>query len=326
MLATAALPGFLTPRSHARGSWSTGRVARGCGGFFRGFAAGVLACLAAMRILQNSQIGFPLGSSAEQAVPLGLLLTESNSTYADSQHSNSHFLVEKDMERGDPAYCPEPIPAIPSRGHIPRLLNNMKARVVVELGVDSGGFSKFNLMHCEHCIKYFMVDVWGMGLQDTYADGSNLGSVERSEVRMKQALENVAAYKDVAVILRNTTLEAAAMIEDGTVDFVYVDARHDYASVMQDLEAWWPKLRRGGILAGHDYVTADEVKHWKGPCPLVQTLTSTSDYSLQPDGSRDNRAVKGAVDEFAAKHRRQVQVTYSDGSFAYFWFTWLMRK
>jgi hypothetical protein len=33
--------------------------------------------------------------------------------------------------------------------------------------------------------------------------------------------------------------------------------RHDYCGVQEDLRNWWPKLRRGGIFAGHDYLTAD---------------------------------------------------------------------
>jgi predicted O-methyltransferase YrrM len=75
-------------------------------------------------------------------------------------------------------------------------------------------------------------------------------------------------------VLRNSTVEAAAYFADESVDFVYVDARHDYTSVKQDLETWWPKVKRGGILAGHDYVTADEIKHWEGPCPHLQKLSS----------------------------------------------------
>lgn len=40
---------------------------------------------------------------------------------------------------------------------------------------------------------------------------------------------------------------------EGRLDFVYIDADHMYASVMQDLIAWFPKVRIGGILCGHDY-------------------------------------------------------------------------
>eukprot|EP00959_Pyramimonas_sp_CCMP1952_P229757 4803469-Pyramimonas_sp.AAC.3 len=51
-----------------------------------------------------------------------------------------------------------------------------------------------------------------------------------------------------------------------------------------------------------------------------------SDYSVQPDGSIDDRAVKGAVDEFANEVNRQIQVTYDDGSLAHFWFSYFIRK
>ncbi len=48
--------------------------------------------------------------------------------------------------------------------------------------------------------------------------------------------------------------EAAAIIVDETFDVVYIDARHDYRSVAEDINAWWPKVKPGGILAGHDYL------------------------------------------------------------------------
>ena len=54
-----------------------------------------------------------------------------------------------------------------------------------------------------------------------------------------------------------TSVEAAARVSDHSFDFVYIDARHDYESVKEDLEAWSAKVRPGGILAGHDYVDGD---------------------------------------------------------------------
>jgi FkbM family methyltransferase len=42
-----------------------------------------------------------------------------------------------------------------------------------------------------------------------------------------------------------------------SLDFVYLDARHDYASVLEDLEAWFDKVRPGGVLSGHDYIDGD---------------------------------------------------------------------
>ena len=43
------------------------------------------------------------------------------------------------------------------------------------------------------------------------------------------------------------------------LDFVYLDGRHDHAGVLQDLNAWWPRVCAGGALAGHDYTDLDNV-------------------------------------------------------------------
>jgi len=47
--------------------------------------------------------------------------------------------------------------------------------------------------------------------------------------------------------------EAAVRVVDGSLDFVYLDANHDSPYVDQDLGLWAPKVRAGGVLAGHDY-------------------------------------------------------------------------
>jgi len=85
-------------------------------------------------------------------------------------------------------------------------------------------------------------------------------------------------------------------------DFIYVDARHDFKGVTLDLELYWPKLKVGGIIAGHDYVTNDETG---------QNWTVNYDGTIDMTGT----VVKGAVDAFAVSVCRQVTVSYREGSF-----------
>jgi glycosyltransferase involved in cell wall biosynthesis len=51
---------------------------------------------------------------------------------------------------------------------------------------------------------------------------------------------------------KSTSLERAEKTPNGSRDIVFIDAAHDHESAMNDIRAWWPKVRKGGILAGHD--------------------------------------------------------------------------
>jgi predicted O-methyltransferase YrrM len=50
------------------------------------------------------------------------------------------------------------------------------------------------------------------------------------------------------------SLTAATMYEDESLDFVFIDASHDYISVKNDIIAWLPKVKKGGVLSGDDYL------------------------------------------------------------------------
>lgn len=47
--------------------------------------------------------------------------------------------------------------------------------------------------------------------------------------------------------------ESASLFKDRSLDFVYIDACHEYSKVRLDILAWLPKVKSGGTLAGHDY-------------------------------------------------------------------------
>jgi predicted O-methyltransferase YrrM len=71
--------------------------------------------------------------------------------------------------------------------------------------------------------------------------------VEKDFDQRTRPLKNVTKHKC-------TSREAAKEVPDLSLDFVYVDAMHDMISVMRDLSLWWPKVRPGRCIGGHDHM------------------------------------------------------------------------
>lgn len=65
-----------------------------------------------------------------------------------------------------------------------------------------------------------------------------------------------AGLGDTVNLLQCLSWDAARLFDDGAVDGVWVDAAHDGPSVARDIAAWWPRLRSGGYMGGHDYSSA----------------------------------------------------------------------
>lgn len=63
---------------------------------------------------------------------------------------------------------------------------------------------------------------------------------------------------DMVEVMEGDSAASAENFADGSVSFCFIDAAHDYDSVVRDVIAWIPKIKPGGMLAGHDY-----------PCPDV---------------------------------------------------------
>ena len=77
-------------------------------------------------------------------------------------------------------------------------------------------------------------------------------------------------YGDAVSLIIADSVAASRLFADASIDWVHLDARHDYASVQTDIQAWLPKIKRGGWLSGDDY---DEIK-WPEVVKAVGDLQS----------------------------------------------------
>jgi predicted O-methyltransferase YrrM len=134
-----------------------------------------------------------------------------------------------------------------------------------EVGVWMGDFSR-RLCERVQGLRLTCVDPWESYAE--YTDKKN--DAARLEHAYRKACATLAPYG--CEILRTTSLKAAEHVPDGSLDFVYIDGNHGEAFVAADLEAWTPKVRRGGIVAGHDYVV-EPSKPWLQVKPAVDAFT-----------------------------------------------------
>lgn len=151
-----------------------------------------------------------------------------------------------------------------------------KSAICAEIGVWKGDFSK-QILETVKPKKLHLIDPWKFTPE--YKDRWYGGTIAKNQKDMDGIYEGVKkAFKNDnrVVIHKSFSHEIVRKFRDNYFDFVYVDGNHSYEYVKRDLENFFPKVKKGGIMAGDDYI---------------------SFWSLL------NRfAVKRAVDEFVKKH------------------------
>lgn len=111
-----------------------------------------------------------------------------------------------------------------------------------ELGVWEGA-TLSHILRTQRRLQMFAVDRWQP--VGTYA-GKDMAAAKAKTLRA------IAPYRNRVEILEMDTVRAAWGIPDASLDFIFIDASHDYESVRADIKAWEPKVRAGGMLCGHD--------------------------------------------------------------------------
>jgi hypothetical protein len=180
------------------------------------------------------------------------------------------------------------IPA--NRFHIPLLIERFNYKNYTEIGLCEGSFIKYVLENTKTC-KCIGVDPY-------LAHGANvcgwdysleflekiIVSQEDQDKRQKKCIEDLNKFGDRFEFHRLKSFDYGRSLKDESLDVVFIDGDHSEAGVTQDLETYFPKIKKGGMLIGHDYGGFFGDKQ-----PVVQ--------------------VKPAVDKFCNKYNIKYSVT-----------------
>jgi len=160
----------------------------------------------------------------------------------------------------------------------------------VEVGVAFGGYSRIILDKWKGK-RLFLVDPWEKQDDAVYREQTNKDDKFADWYINAQRL---AEQDSRVTLLKMLSVEGAKKFADGFLDVCYLDGNHSYEAVIDDLKAWWPKVRNGGLLGGHDWLNKmdegyhcrvqDAVVDWtsKNQLPFVVTPACGSFWIVKP--------------------------------------------
>jgi hypothetical protein len=185
-----------------------------------------------------------------------------------------------------------PTAHVASREDLPAMLNRLGlVGVGAEIGVQSGAYSAW-ILHRWAGATLISIDPWLADDPEAYVDIANVKQGRHDEL-YRTTVRRLAPFGTRSQIWRTTGSDAIRLVDDGSLSFVYLDARHAEADVAEDLALWEPKVQPGGVVAGHDY--------FDGVIPA-------GDFG-----------VKSAVDSYFGERGWTVQETVADRPFPSWW-------
>jgi hypothetical protein len=136
---------------------------------------------------------------------------------------------------------------------LPRMFHELGFKVGAEVGVYQGDYSKW-LLRMIPGLKLYGIDSWIP--YKGYKDFGNNDIVDA----YRRAKESVKGYD--CELIKGWSNEVVNRFEDESLDFVFIDGNHAYEYVVEDIAKWSKKVRKGGVVYGHDYDDYSNSRKW----------------------------------------------------------------
>ena len=151
-----------------------------------------------------------------------------------------------------------------------------KHMVGVELGVLRGPTFKYLIENCPNLtltgVDVFTPDwLWKARKIETTEDLRKIKAVKWYE----GLVEYTEQFGGRANLIRDFTTSASNQFEDNSIDFVFIDADHSYDGVKEDIKMWEPKVKKGGLVSGHDI-------------NMLDVRMAVQEYNMNYDTTVDN--------------------------------------
>lgn len=178
------------------------------------------------------------------------VLNRNPSSNSDPYHNlPADAWVQKQIEYGNTAS--------PSGEGLIEPINKLKGKLVgVEIGVCLANTTEAFVKGIKNLKKLYAIDNYPIFVD---LGGENLNE-ERQDLMKKAAKEKLIPYKDKVEFLHVTSDEFVKTLKDESLDFVFIDGDHSFEGALKDFQNYYPKIKKGGIFAGHD-IQLDSVRN-----------------------------------------------------------------
>lgn len=175
-------------------------------------------------------------------------------------------LIDGIKLKGSPAEIPDC-----SRDELPKFFKEMGYKVGAEIGVAKGEFSE---KFCKVGLALYAIDPW-----QSYKDYEDSRGQEKLDSLYEQTKRRLEPYPNCTII-RKTSMEAVLDFADESLDFVYIDGNHQFKYVTEDISEWSRKVKKGGVISGHDYIYTNP-RTQAGICHVIYVVNAyTQAYKI----------------------------------------------
>jgi len=169
---------------------------------------------------------------------------------------------------------------IKSRVELARYFNKLGFKKGAEIGVADGKYSEI-LCQSIPGLELFCIDIWA-----PYPGNGHRYKEEDYRYGFEMTQKRLGGFK--AKLIRAMSMDAVKNFADESLDFVFIDANHAFDYVMEDIIHWSKKVRRGGVVSGHDYYHSRSGR--MGVIEAVDAYTKAHKLSLNLTGKISDSA------------------------------------
>ena len=127
-----------------------------------------------------------------------------------------------------------------------------KNKTILEVGSFIG---ESTVMFCSLFNMVYCIDTWEWVVYENTNNAWFISTQNPTDTEIEFD-KNIKHYKNFVKIKGNSIIYGN-LFKDNLFDCVYIDAMHDYDNVKFDINMWYPKVKVGGYICGHDYTPVE---------------------------------------------------------------------